>query len=131
MANTKQHGERNRELCAKLLKEGVYYDWGYTTAFYSAIHFIEDFSLPCEIAGKPCKDILEVKKAWQMDGRHAARERLAMQKTSLVIGVKYKWLDDKSRYARYQTYKFQPTDALKAKQYLDEIYKFCYPVEKK
>jgi uncharacterized protein (UPF0332 family) len=126
VASKKLHGERNLKLCEKLLKEKFYYDWVITTAFYSAIHFVEDYALPHEIKGKKCENILDVKNAYNMRGRHAARERLVYEKLSLDIGIKYKWMDDKSRYARYNTYKFQPAEASKAKQYLDEIFNFCY-----
>ena len=62
-----------------------------------------------------------------MNGRHAARERIVFDKLPLEIATKYKWLDDKSRYARYTTFKVTTTEADKAKQYLKEIYECCYP----
>jgi hypothetical protein len=127
MAKKKDFGERNRELCYELLSGKKYYDWVVTTAFYSCIHFVEDFILPIEISGRMCNDISDVKSAYHMDGRHAARERLVFDKINYAVGAKYKWLDDQSRNARYKTYKLQPAEALKAQEYLDFIYNHCYP----
>lgn len=61
-----------------------------------------------------------------MPGRHASRERLVIEKMNYTIGAKYKWLDDKSRYARYTTYKVTIAEAEKAKQYPEEIYTASY-----
>lgn len=129
MAKKREFGERNQTLSNALLAGKTYYDWAVTTAFYSAIHFVEDFALPTDIQGKECNDISDVKAAYRMDGRHAARERLVFDKISPTIGARYKWLDDHSRNARYKTYKLQPSEALKAQEYLNYIYKHCYPEE--
>lgn len=126
MSKKKKHGERNQKLSDELLKGRVYFDWVITTAFYSAIHYVEDAILPCKVNTKDCKNINEVKSAYRMRGRHASRERLVFDKLSVKIGVKYKWLDDKSRYSRYTTFKVTPTEADKAQQYLKEIYSACY-----
>jgi hypothetical protein len=129
MAKKKDFGERNRDLSNELLAGKKYYDWVVTTAFYSSIHFVEDFALPTNINGKSCDNISDVKNAFHMDGRHAARERLVFDKISPAVGARYKWLDDQSRNARYKTYKLQPAEALKAQEYLNFIYKHCYPSE--
>ncbi len=128
MAKKREFGERNQELSNILLEGKKYYDWVVTTAFYSSIHFVEDFILPTKINGHDCESISDVKLAYKMDGRHAARERLVFDKINGAIGARYKWLDDQSRNARYKTYKLQPAEALKAKEYLDYIYKHCYQI---
>lgn len=127
MSKKKQHGERNQKLSEELFNGKVYLDWVITTAFYSVIHFVEDKILPCKIGIIQCKNINDVKSAYRMNGRHAARERIVFDKLPLEIATKYKWLDDKSRYARYTTFKVTTTEADKAKQYLKEIYECCYP----
>ena len=126
MKRRKQHGERNKQLSNDLLDGKEYYDWSITTAFYAAIHFVEDKILPCKVNGKNCTNINDVKQAYKMPGRHASRERLVIDKLNIGVGVKYKWLDDKSRYSRYTTYKMTKQDAEKAEQYLNEIYNECY-----
>ncbi|WP_433836269.1 hypothetical protein [Flavobacterium anhuiense] len=131
MAKKREFGERNQALSNLLLEGKLYYDWVVTTAFYSAIHFVEDFALPADINGKHCVDISDVKNAFQTEGRHAARERLVFAKIDTYVGVRYKWLDDHSRNARYKTYKAQASEALKAQEYLNYIHKHCYPIAEK
>lgn len=129
MAQRKIFGERNQSLSNMLLEGKTYYDWVVTTAFYSSIHFVEDYLFPVKINGKDCENIFEVKRAYNMEGRHAARERVVFEKMNYEIGARYKWLDDHSRNARYKTYKLQPAEALKAQEYLNYIHNFCYPKE--
>lgn len=126
MGNKREHGERNKELSNTLLEGKIYYDWSVTTAFYSAIHFVEDKILPCEINGTHCKNINDVKQAYKMKGRHASREKLVHNNLTLLTSIKYKWLDDKSRYSGYTTYKITITEAQKAKDFLKAIYEECY-----
>ncbi len=127
MANKKAHGIRNQQLSVELLGGKKYYDWVVTTAFYSVIHFVEDVILPCKVSGVNCKSINEVRTAYKMKGRHAARERLVAQELGVTIAAKYKWIDDRSRYSRYTTYKIRPEEAEKAVQYTTEIYNTLYP----
>lgn len=125
MANKKQHGERNKNLSEQLFTGKIYYDWVVTTAFYSIIHFVEDKLLPCQINSIACKNINDVKSAYKTRGRHAAREQMVIDHLP-NIAAKYKWLDDKSRYSRYTTFKVTSAEADKAKQYLAAIYTECY-----
>ncbi|WP_166921976.1 hypothetical protein [Flavobacterium poyangense] len=127
MANKKEFGDRNKALSDKLLEEKIYYDWVITTAFYSSIHFVEDKILPLKISTTECKCIAEVKKAYKMNGRHEAREKLVFDNLGTVVGAKYRWLDDRSRYSRYETFKHQPAEGAKAQEYLNFIKKVCYP----
>ncbi|MER2996145.1 hypothetical protein [Pontibacter populi] len=126
MSRNKDHGERNKALSEQLLDGKVYYDWVITTAFYSSIHFVEDKILPCTINGVSCSNINDVKSAYKMAGRHQSRERLVWEKMSSLTAIKYKWLDDRSRNARYTTFKITIAEAEKAKEYLQAIYKECY-----
>lgn len=128
MGVKKKHGERNKNLSNELLKNALYHDWVITTAFYSAIHFVEDKILPCDINGINCKNINEVRKAYKERGRHSSREKLVFDKLPLNIATKYKWLDDKSRYSRYVSFKVTPAESAKAQQFLNEIHVECYSV---
>jgi hypothetical protein len=128
MAKKKVFGDRNKTLSNKLLGEKTYYDWVVTTAFYSTIHYVEDCILPTKIGDIECNCIAQVKNAYRMKGRHEARERLVFEKLGLKVGAKYKWLDDRSRNSRYETFKLQASEAHKAKQYLDYIFKELYGV---
>jgi hypothetical protein len=121
----RKHSEHNQSLSDKLYSERIYFDWVITTAFYSVIHAVDDKLLPITINGKTCNAIEEVRNAYCMKGRHAARERLVTDNLS-QIRTKYKWLDDKSRYSRYTTYKITSAEAEKAYAFLKEIHKVIY-----
>lgn len=126
-----KHAERNQKLSNLLFETDILvdgkkcFDWVLTISFYSAIHFVENFILPKMVAGQHCKDINEVKRAYKMNGRHQARQRLVCDNMSLKNAAYYNWLDDKSRYARYTTYKVTITEAEKAQQYLKSIASEC------
>ncbi|MEM6738338.1 MAG: hypothetical protein AAF620_19950 [Bacteroidota bacterium] len=125
MLKKREHGKRNKKLSKQLFDGGIYLDWTITTAFYSAIHLIEAKVLPCTIRGQQCANINDVMDAYRMRGRHASRERLAQDFLPMEVYVRYKWLDDKSRYSRYTTYKITKTEAVKACEYINYIEDAC------
>lgn len=118
------HAERNKSLSENLKKEGKYYDWVITTSFYSSIHFLENKLLPIEIGSVNCNNIQQVKNAYRQKGRHIARLKLIQLNAPVEIAVGYKWLDDKSRFSRYTTYKVTATEADKALQFINKIESF-------
>ncbi len=124
MKNKKEQAIRNQALSNELFAGKIYYDWVITTAFYSAIHFVEESLLPSKVNGQACKNISEVKRAYGQAGRHAARERLVFDKLP-KIGPFYRWLDDQSRNSRYVSYKVDKEVAKKALEYLEKIKKAC------
>jgi len=63
-----------------------------------------------------------------MKGRHEARERLVFENLDSTTAAYYKWLDDKSRYARYTTFKVTQAEAEKGQVYLKHIHQVCNPV---
>lgn len=121
------HAERNKSLSEDLKNGKKYYDWVVTTSFYSSIHFLENFLLPVKIGACECNNIQQVKNAYNLKGRHIARLRLIQINAPLEIAVAYKWLDDRSRYSRYTTYKVTAAEADKAIQYITAIQKYCCP----
>ncbi|MGI9526349.1 MAG: hypothetical protein ACR2MS_04470 [Weeksellaceae bacterium] len=118
------HAQRNKSLSEDLKLGGKYYDWVITTSFYSSIHFLENKLLPINIGGVTCDSIQKVKNAYQQKGRHIARLKLIQINAPVDIAIGYKWLDDKSRFSRYTTYKVTVTEADKALQYLGKIEMF-------
>ena len=129
--STRKQGERNSKLSKILFTDNIsfegkkFYDWVVTISFYSAIHFLEDFLLPKTVNSQHCKNLNEVKSAYKMPGRHEARERLVWESMDSTISAYYKWLDDKSRYSRYTTYKVTVNEAEKAQDYLTKIIAAC------
>jgi hypothetical protein len=131
--STRKQGERNSKLSNILFTDNIYfegkkfYDWVVTISFYSAIHFLEDFILPKTINSQHCENLNEVKGAYKMPGRHEARERLVWDNMDVEIAAYYSWLDDRSRFSRYTTYKLTVTEAQKAQEYLTKIISACTP----
>jgi hypothetical protein len=127
----KKQAIRNRYLSNILFTDPIvfegqkFFDWVVTVSFYSAIHFVETKILPCTVNGVNCTNINEVKKAYKMPGRHEARSRLVWDNPTPKNAAYYNWLDDRSRYARYTTYKLTITEAEKAQQYLESISQEC------
>lgn len=119
------HGERNKFLAEKLNNEKVYFDWVVTVAFYSAIHLLEGKILPCKVGIQECKNIQEVREAYNLKGRHVARFKLIERFAPPEISIGYKWLDDRSRYARYITFKIDNAVSDKAVRHLNDIHKYC------
>lgn len=118
-------GDRNKELSKQLFKGKTYYDWVVTTSFYSCIHYVESKILPVDLNGIECKCLADVRSAYKMAGRHSARERLVFDELGGEVGARYKWLQDRSRYSRYETFKINNNEAEKALQYLDFIENKC------
>ena len=122
-----EHSIRNSKLAKELFAGKKYFDWVITTSFYSAIHIVEERCLPRKIAGNTCDNIGEAMLAYGYRSRHQAREKLVHDSLDLQISIKYKWLDDQSRNARYKTFKIKPQLAKKALEFLDSIQKECAP----
>jgi len=57
-------------------------------------------------------------------GKGAARDRLVANNLPNVYS-QYKWLDDRSRYSRYTTYKISENEAAKAVQFTNLIKTAC------
>ncbi|MCD8406929.1 hypothetical protein LNI96_03240 [Tenacibaculum dicentrarchi] len=123
--NKEQHAQRNKALSIQLLKEGTYLDWVVTTSFYSSIHFIENNLLPTTIKGKTCSELFDVKKVYKTDNLHQTREFLCQEKLTFDTAIKYKWLSDNSKNARYTSYKISKSVAEKALKNLELIEKEC------
>lgn len=92
---------RNSGLAKKIYDETDNYDWVVTICFYSAIHYVDDFAFPCSINSQTCNNIHQAKQAYPQNGRHATRMRV-VEDFHNPIRNKFKWLDDQSRYSRYE-----------------------------
>ncbi|MBD1434841.1 hypothetical protein H8B06_18605 [Sphingobacterium sp. DN00404] len=126
MSLKKDHGDRNLNLSEDLRRGNVYYDWCITTSFYSAIQFVEDKLFPLKLEGKDCNNLSEAKIALRFKGRHETRLKLVYDHLGLNAGVKYQWLENKSRNARYISYKSTVAEAEKALQFCRELKDICY-----
>ncbi|QCO45773.1 MULTISPECIES: hypothetical protein [Elizabethkingia] len=125
MSCGKPHGDRNEILSNKLKDEGIYFDWSITISFYSVIHYIEDKAFPITFLDKTCNSLRDYMNAQSIISRHTARRRLVGQKFPSILS-KYKWLEDKSRFSRYEDYNITEAEANQALRYLSNIKECCY-----
>ncbi len=114
------HASRNAGLAKKIFEDGTNYDWVVTICFYSAIHYVDDIAFPQDINGITCNNIDQAKFAYPQNGRHATRLRIVSD-FHKSIRNKYSWLDQQSRYSRYNSYKVSKDYAEKALKYLEDI----------
>jgi hypothetical protein len=103
------HAQHNEELCYKLHAEGKWNDWVITTAFYSAIHFVEERLFPLKVKETEYKSFDEY-YSQRTDGsrsQHEARLKLVSVHLHKAYGS-YRWLHDSCRTARYYNYAATP-----------------------
>lgn len=125
MAKKLHHAEHNKMLCEKINAEKIHNDWCITTAFYSALHFVDLKILPFEISATiTCQNLKEASFHLRTKSKHETREEMVKIQCNKIYDT-YRWLADNAHDARYKTYKFTPTQADKALQFLKEIEEYC------
>lgn len=123
--NKLEHANRNKALAVKLLQESVYFDWVVTTSFYSSIHFIENHLFPTTIMDTTCDNLFDAQKKYNSANLHETRECLCQDKLTFDVALKYKWLSDNSKNARYTSYKISKAVAEKAIVNLNAVETAC------
>lgn len=119
------HAEHNRDACKDLRKGNIYHDWCITTAFYSALHYVNNKIFPFKLSPSvECNTISEAKNALRTKDLHETRAKM-VELQCRDIAKQYRWLKSNAHNSRYVTYKFSPTQADKAIQFLGEIEKYC------
>ena len=121
----KTHSEHNYEICEFLLSDGKFYDWVVTTAFYSALHLVQEDIFPFsdnesftyssfeQYFSKQLKDGIKISK-------HQSTIKLVEQRIK-GAGNLYRSLHDMCRTCRYRNYHVSQKKAKVAKSYLDKI----------
>ncbi|MDR4496876.1 MAG: hypothetical protein MRK02_02960 [Candidatus Scalindua sp.] len=127
------HAIHNKEACEYLSKEPKFSDWVITTAFYSALHFIDYkiFPLDLKLSKYPVNfttfngyyDFYSKNKEGKIN-QHKARADL-VESLFPIIAPQFNKLKDLCHNARYVNYKFDYDIAKNAKQCLEKIEKFC------
>jgi len=121
------HALHNEELCDMLLQTKKYNDWVVTTAFYSAIHFIECKLFPCKIKGKDYKTFNlyydNAIKTYQLS-KHSLKAKLIFEMLP-EIDPHYRWLKDACQTARYIDYTVTNGQAEASNKYLKIIKRTC------
>lgn len=125
----KSHAERNERLNDQLIQENVYRDWIVTTAFYSAIHYVEHklFQAPFLFMGAEVNSLDQVHMAIAFKdrrSRHETRGKLVKLRLS-TVHVQYDFLRKQSQNARYVNYNVTESLAKEAKNCLNAIKSVC------
>ncbi len=125
----KKHAEHNEKACDFLFKDGKYLDWVVTTAFYSALHFVQHEVFPRKI-GLITYSSFEnyynghFNNVKNKPNRHVATINLVFAEIGDDAGHLYKWLHDTCRTARYRNFNTPPDVAKLSKERLFELRTF-------
>jgi len=125
------HAEHNESLCDHLLENLKWNDWVMTTAFYSALHYVEDRLFPLELDGDTYEDFdeyyLERQKHKDFSSnKHQSRINLIFRKLKYAHQA-YKFLFEACYSARYQSYIVDEPTAKQAKIKLLVVKSYCNP----
>jgi hypothetical protein len=120
----------NRDCCDYLNKNGNFGDWVITTAFYSALHFVDSKLFPIDVNGKIYNKLSDYLSFYNSNNPqnpltpHQMRLEL-VNKNLTEISANYKALYDQSRTARYNNYYTTETQVKFAVSILNKISKKC------
>jgi len=125
-----EHAEHNEALCHKLFAEGSWNDWVVTTAFYAAIHFLEQRLFPLKLKQAEYASFDEYYPS-RIDGsrtQHACRDRLVYDRLRKAHAA-YRFLFDSCRTARYYDYGTTHAIAEAARLKLAVVKSLCVAVK--
>ena len=132
------HGRHNKDVCDHLEDITDYRDWIVTTAFYSAVHYLESHIFPDTyenpINGKFKQyDSLneyfgDFKYTVEHTNLHNCREYLISEQFPEIY-ADYKTLKDACWGARYFDYQVTPEEKDICRDCIDNIAELCEPLE--
>lgn len=129
------HAKHNERVCNFLSKKEDFTDWIITTAFYSAIHFVDHKIFPFEEAGFKFTSIEQYFTYWKVNDfpsmdKHSIRDNLVITLCP-EISTAFSWLRAQCYTARYHDYNYtRPRVAAnQAKDYLKHIKDYCVKQE--
>src|SRR5690606_6193181 len=115
----KLHALHNEEVCDYLLASKKYNDWVTTTAFYSAIHFVQNEIFPLIKDGVEystfnsyCSKVL--RKNNKQVNKHKATINIVKENLPLCASD-YRWLYSACMNARYNSYVVSEQKAIEAR----------------
>jgi len=120
--NRAEHAIHNQKVCEHLIAATEYHDWIITTAFYSALHYIESHLFPNKYTHPVTNKTQTINTfneyCWKINGEHKSKhdKRLDLVEEMLPdICDDYQTLKDACWTARYTNYKSD-----------QEVSKLCY-----
>jgi hypothetical protein len=125
---SKAHAERNERVSKLLHEGGTYFDWVVTTAFYSALHYVQNEIFPLS-DGRD--NYISFDNYYNRVHRGVRKPKKHQAIISLVakeippVGAKYRFLHDNSYTARYRNYAIPEAIANQAQEYLQDIKENC------
>ncbi|WP_432412414.1 hypothetical protein [Rasiella sp. SM2506] len=123
----KTHSKHNFDVCDFLLQDGRFYDWVITTAFYSALHHVQEEIFPfIDKDGNSYSTFEQYFSKSRRDGNKISKHKLTIKLVEQQIngaGTLYRQLHDMCRTCRYRNYIVSKKKANVAKSYLDKILK--------
>jgi len=119
----KNHAEHNERACSFLYEDGKYPDWVVTTAFYSALHYVQHQMFPADIKLKTYTSFENYYNGHYYNvknkpNKHVSTINLVFSEIGPEEGALYKWLHDTCRTARYRSFQTHPDVAKKSRDKL-------------
>ena len=120
-----EHARHNEEACTYLFQSGKYYDWVVTTAFYSAMHYVQNELFPIDIYNETYENFnvyYSSRYNHLIDRPSKHQATIELVKNRLVNCNRfYRWLYDECYTARYNNYHTTVEMANKAIKFLNNI----------
>lgn len=120
---SKTQALHNEEACNYLHSSNKFNDWVITTAFYSALHFVQYEIFPLNINKTTFEDLNQYYNNTIKSkplSKHTTTIHLVNSKIPKASPY-YRWLHDACMNARYMNFNVSYSKANKAKQYLSLI----------
>ena len=123
-----EKARQNEEASRFLAQNNRHPDWVITTAFYSALHYVEYKAFPFNAEGlsNPLRDIRDYRDWIGVRSLHKAREQL-VRRHHPQIRTPYEHLSQTCHNARYTPQSFDQNEANLALRYLEQIREYCKP----
>ena len=120
------HALHNEEVCNWLNRKPEFTDWVITTAFYSAIHFVDHKLFPLKQNSVTYKSFEEYSLRANKfnENKHKLKSRLVSTEANSIFPA-YNQLKEMSFNARYIDYATDRSISNKAIELLKEIKKYC------
>ena len=124
-----QHAQHNEATCDHLGKTDDFLDWVVTTAFYSALHYVEHRLFPRTEKVKGAVVKYETFEDWYKavgyNNKHSELRQLVQYSCPGYVSSSYRALLDSSYTARYRHYATSRPLADKARKDLENVKAYC------
>lgn len=123
------HAQHNESICDHLLEQDKWNDWVVTTAFYSALHYVECRIFPFKSNGIEYKNFDQYYVARKEFGdtsknKHDSKVNLVFQRLRKAHPA-YRYLKDNCLSARYNQYNVSLDSAKEARKKLAIVKDCC------